>query len=108
MVLDQRRTYQAMLIFTHNGCKRLPDILLRSFVKPVCPICTIYGSTIPYPCFPVIVGIGSNVVRSTLTTMIALNDKGSGLSKTNFFNPLAILSIVFCASGRTARMPYFL
>ena len=33
---------------------------------------------------------------------------GSGLFKTNFFSPLAIRSIVFGASGRTARIPYFL
>ena len=66
------------------------------------------GDTIPKPCFPVMVSIGSRIscgFRSPpwLTWMI----NGSGLSKTNFFIPRAILCMVFSARGRTALIPYF-
>lgn len=108
MILDQCWTDKTMLILAHNRCKWFSHILASVFCKT--SLSDLYhiwfhNSITMLPCngrhrHP-------NIIRFTLSTVITLMMNGSGLSRTNFFNPLAIRSIVFGASGRTARIPYF-
>ena len=75
-----------MLVFAHNRCKRLSNILASVFCKSSLP--DLHHIRLHNP-VPVLSGYGrhrlSDIIRSTLTAMITLNDKRLWIIQNEFY-----------------------
>ena len=77
---------QTMLIFAYNRCERLPHILTPVLCEPCLP--DLHHIRLHNP-VPVLSGYGrhrlSDIIRSTLTAMITLNDKRLWIIQNEFY-----------------------